>query len=449
MVRADVKTTLRDDLRALLACPRELWLVFVATFLEYLGVFSFLQTLPLWLTSDYGMNDKAAGWWAATWSTLLTIFVFAVGAIADAVGVRRTLIASFALAAVTRLAMSIAPTRTTAIVALIAFGFAFATTSPVLQTAVHRAATKQARAFAFSLWYVSFNVAGAVVGPLIIDPTRHAFIDPSTHKLAAHAVTLPLVGSRMMTANGAIMAFGFVFAALSVGVIALLRRDFEHRVDPGDAAAPAKAGVLAALKDVLGDKTFWRFIVLLVFLSIVRMMFQHMHFTWPKYVTRERGDSFPVGTVWSLNSLLILVLAPLGTAVTRNMKPFNVLLFGAFISSLSPFVLCFGSAMPLQIAMIVTLTIGEALWSPRLYEFNLSIAPRGREATYVSLAALPYFLAKFLVGPTSGYLLASFCPPEGPRHAAMLWAIIGLTTMIGPAGIWVGRSWMSREARAT
>src|SRR5205085_8475054 len=118
----------------------------------------------------------------------------------------------------TRLAMSLAPTREAAIIALLAFGFAFATTSPVLQTAVHRAATKRARAFAFSLWYVSFNLAGTLIGPLMIDPTRHAFIDPATGKLAARTITLPLLGARPMTANGAIMALGFVFAALAVVV---------------------------------------------------------------------------------------------------------------------------------------------------------------------------------------------------------------------------------------
>jgi hypothetical protein len=178
------------------------------------------------------------------------------------------------------------------------------------------------------------------------------------------------------------------------------------------------------------------------------MMFQHMHFTWPKYVIREQGDAFPVGKVWAINPLLILVLAPLGTVVTRGRRPFNVLLLGATISSLSPFVLCFGSSLTFQLVMIVAFTIGEALWSPRLYEYNVSIAPRGREATYVSLAALPFFLAKFLVGPTSGYLLDAFCPPEGPRHSGMLWAIIGAVTMIGPVGIFLGRGWLEAKEKA-
>lgn len=443
------KTTLREDLRALLRCPRELWLIYLATFFEYLGIFSFLPTLPLWLSDDFGMDDTRAGWWAATFSTLVTLFVFLVGSIADTVGVRRTLLIAFALAAITRLGMAVAPSTDMAIATLLAFGFAYATTSPVLQAAVQRASSRQTRSFAFSLWYVSFNLAGAMTGPLVIDLTRRAFLDPSTGKLERRAVELPLLGEQVLSANTAIMALGFVFATIAFVVIMTVRKNFEHRVDPDDAAAgepaPKKVSPLVALRDVLKDRPFWRFMVLLVLLSLVRMMFQHMHFTWPKYVLREQGEGFPIGTVWSFNAFLILFLAPLGTALTRRRRPFEVLLIGAFISALSPFVLCFGSSMPYQIGMILVLTVGEALWSPRLYEYNVSIAPRGREATYVSLASLPYFLAKFLVGPTSGYLLATFVPETGERSAGTLWFIVGLSTILGPIGIWLGRRWIARD----
>jgi MFS family permease len=441
------KTRLVDDLRALLASRRELWLIYLATFLEYIGVFSFLVTLPLWLSSDYGMSDEKAGIWASTFATLISLFVFLVGSIADAVGMRRTLLASFALAALTRLAMSLAPTPGAAVVALLAFGFAFATTSPVLQTAVHRAASKRTRAFAFSFWYVSFNLGGVCSG-LLVDATRSAFLDPATGKLAPHVVALPILGARAMTANAAVMGFGFLSAIAAALVLLFVRRDFDEARDPEDTPEGKKVGPLLALGEVLRDRAFWRFMLLLVLLSLVRMMFQHMHFTWPKYVLREQGDQFPMGKVWGLNSLLILGLAPIGTAITRGRRPFNVLLLGATISSLSPFVLCFGSSLPFQLAMVVTLTIGEALWSPRLYEYNLSIAPRGREATYVSLAQLPYFLAKFLVGPTSGFLLKAFCPADGPRQPAVLWAIIGALTMIGPVGIFLGRGWLAKEKEA-
>lgn len=377
---------------------------------------------------------------------LISLFVFLVGSIADAVGIRRTLIISFSVAALTRLGMSLAPNGRIAVVTLLAFAFAFATTSPVLQAAVQRASGKRTRAFAFSLWYVSFNLAGAINGP-IMDRIRQAFLDPATNKLVPHVVDLPVLGPRMMSAHGAIIGMGFLSATVAVFVVLLIRRNFEQRRDPDDTTAPdaKKAHPLTALREALSDDAFWRFIVMLLFLCLVRMMFQHMHYTWPKYVTRLHGDGIKLNTMWSYNSWLIIVLAPLGTAVTRKQKPLNVLLFGAFISSLSPFILAVGSSMNFQLAMILTLTVGEALWSPRLYEYNVSVAPRGREATYVSLASLPYFLAKFLVTPSSGYLLAAFCPASGPRNPELMWAIIGVSTIIGPIAILLLRGWITKK----
>lgn len=440
------KTTLGEDLRALLRSPRELWLLYLATFFEWLGIFSFLPTLPLWLTGDFGMDDKAAGWWAATFATVMTGLIFVVGSVADKFGIRTTLIAGFVVAAVTRLGMSLAGAPASAITWLMLFALAYATISPVIQAAIQRASNARTRAFAFSFWYVSFNLSGTLSGPLVIDLVRRAFLDPGTGKLIRRTVILPLLGERSMSAYGVIMGVGFFFAVAGLLVTLLLRRGFEDRVDPEDGPAPARRkAFFSALAEVAGDRVFWRFVLLLLLLALVRMMFQHMHFTWPKYVLREQGEGFPVGTIWSLNSFLILFLAPAATALTRHRKAFEVLLAGAFVSAASPFVLCLGSSMPFQIAMIVVLTVGEALWSPRLYEYNVAIAPRGREATYVSLAMLPYFLAKFLVGPTSGYLLEAFCPPSGPRRPALLWAIIGVSTILGPIGILAGRRWLTAE----
>ncbi len=431
------RRSLRDDLRALLRCPRELWLVFAASTLEYVGVFSFLVTLALWLTSDFHMSDQRAGWWAATFSTLITLFMFFVGSIADVLGMRRTLVLSFGLSAVLRAAMALAPSTAVALPALIGFAFAFAAGSPVLQASVHRYSTKESRAFAFSLWYVSFNIGGVISG-ILVDAARAPFLDPATHKLVARVVVLPLLGPTAMSAYRAIMGLGTLSAGLAFLVTLLLRTRIEReRKDEGDAppATSQSKNALKMLVAVARDKPFWRFLLLMTLLSLVKMMFQHMHFTWPKYVIRELGDDFPWGKLWGLNSLLILGLAPLATVLTRHRPAFNVLLVGAFVSAASPFVLCFGSSYPFQLAMVLVLTVGEALWSPRSYEYTISIAPPGRESTYAGLAAFPFFFAKFLVGPASGYLLAAFCPATGPRQPAILWAFIGVTTMIGPVGI--------------
>jgi MFS family permease len=441
---AEGPTTLLDELRGLVGPgSRDLWLIYLATFLEYLGIFSFLQTLPLWLSGDFGMSDKAAGWWASLFSLLVTLLSFFAGALTDTFGVRRLLVVSFVVAAATRLGMSLAGTGAEAVAWTMAFAFAYALTAPALQVAVNLAARPATRAFAFSLWYVSFNLAGALIG-WPIDAIRSRFLVAG--KLAPRAIDLPLLGVREVSAHDVILACGFASAALAALVVCFVRRDLGRDAGPSGAAS---ANPLRAVGAVVAAPAFWRFMLLMVLLSLVRLMFQHMHFTWPKYVTRIEGDAFPVGTVWSLNSLGILFLAPLATAFTRRLPIFPVLLLGATISAASPFMLCLGSSLPIQVAMIAVLTVGEALWSPRLYEYNVAIAPRGQEATYVGLAKLPFFLAKLVVTPMSGWLLANFCPEQGARDPTLLWAIVGASTLAGPLGMWLLQGWIREKRAAT
>ncbi len=59
---------------------------------------------------------------------------------------------------------------------------------------------------------------------------------------------------------------------------------------------------------------------------------------------------------------------------------------------------------------IVVFTIGEAIWSPRLMQFTVEIAPKGKEGTYLALSILPFFVAKLIAGPLSGWLVKQYTP---------------------------------------
>ena len=86
---------------------------------------------------------------------------------------------------------------------------------------------------------------------------------------------------------------------------------------------------------------------------------------------------------------------------------------------------------------VVLLSVGEAFYSPRLYEYTAAIAPKGQEASYMAMSSRPFFLAKLGVAPVSGVLLAHFCPDTGLRSSGTLWMLIGLSTMIAPVGLFV------------
>ncbi len=441
------KHSLFEDLRSLGESPRELWLTYVAKFFESVSIFSTLLIMTLWLSGDFGMSDQAAGWWAGTFSIGLSLATFLIGFVADAIGFRRALIIGFACSVLSRGAMSIVQTKIMGIVALMSLCIGMASGLPILNTAMRRYTTERNRSFAFSLYYVVMNI-GAFTQGQMVDVIRGYFKNPAGKGFVAKVVHLPILGDKMLTVYKAVLAMGMVCAVCALLVALTLRKgiDLEAKTseqhEPGDdyrdkkttqvPAPEKKRGPIAIAMEVMREKAFWRFMLFVGLLVMVRLIFQHYKFTWPKYVLREMGDSFPLGKVYSINPLMIIVLVPIATMLTRKRPAFDVIVMGSFVSALSVFVLCLGASYPTILTMIALLSIGEALWSPRLYEYTAIIAPRGREASYMGLSTLPMFLAKFGVGPMSGILLARYCPETGPRNSKLMWLIIGLTTIVGP-----------------
>jgi MFS family permease len=103
-----------------------------------------------------------------------------------------------------------------------------------------------------------------------------------------------------------------------------------------------------------------------------------------------------------------------------------------------------GAVHPYYIMSAIYLTIfsiGEAFYSPRVYEYAAAIAPPGQEASYGALAYIPFLVGKLLIG-TSGWLLATFCPEHGECHPASLWLIFALAAAIAPVGLLVFRRYI-------
>jgi len=83
---------------------------------------------------------------------------------------------------------------------------------------------------------------------------------------------------------------------------------------------------------------------------------------------------------------------------------------------------------------VVLLSVGEAFYSPRVYEYAAAIAPKGQEASYGALSYIPFLLSKLLIGTFSGLLLAQYCPAQGERHPETMWLFLALTAAIAPKG---------------
>lgn len=421
------------DLRELASSPRELWLIFGVKLLESVAFFAIYTLLIVYLGEDLHYGDVAGGAIAGTWLTAISVMTFVSGFVADSLGIRRAMLASVTSCVLGRLLLTLSASRPMAIAGLVVMTWGVASMLPTMTAAVRQYTRRSTVAFAFSFFYVLMNV-GALIAPLTVGWFRRHYAH-GADVLGSH-----LSSSRLIFAVGVaatVASYALVLAMRPDAVVARLRRE---GADPDEVVRPNETPEMAerrrapwaVLAEVVSEPGFWRFMLLVSLLVLVKLIFQHAHLTWPKYALREFGRGFDFASYWAINPAMIILLTPVGTALTRSRPAFTSIVAGAFLSTFSVFFMVASTSVAASVAFIVTLSLGEVLWSPRLYEYTATIAPPGREASYMGLSQLPMFLAKPFVGYLSGYLLMGYCPESGPRDSSMMWAIIGGTTLVGP-----------------
>jgi MFS family permease len=194
-----------------------------------------------------------------------------------------------------------------------------------------------------------------------------------------------------------------------------------------------------------------------------------MDYVFPKFGIRELGDGAPIGQLSAINYLLIILLVPIVGALTQQFSAYRMVVVGGVICAASVFVMALptawfqasangvfgrwlghsylgvkGGIHPYYIMIaiyIAIFSVGEAFYSPRVYEYAAAIAPKGQEASYGALSYIPFLIGKLLVG-TGGWLLAAFCPEHGPRRSGIMWLIFALAASVAPIGLLVFRRYI-------
>src|SRR5881398_2610085 len=451
---------------------RELWLTFLIK-LSIISAYSITnKTLILWLSSDLGFSDQAAGalvgW---VWAPAMTVFTLLAGSLTDALGLRRTFFLGVTICAIARAVMVFTTVPWLALAGgLFPLVIGEALGTPVLIAATRRYSTVRQRSIAFSMIYMVMNVGYLIAGS-IFDYVRHS--------LGEYGY-LNFLGLHITTYR-TLFLVSLAFEVLLFPTIYFLRRGAEatdegvrFNAEPVRHATGAfwkrvwltvhdsAVDTVVLFKRLLSQSGFYRLLAFLLLIGFLKLIFLQMDYVFPKFGIRELGNGAPIGHLSNINYILIIVLVPIIGALTQKFSAYRMVVIGGAICAASVFVMALptpwfqapadglfgkwighaylrlqGGVHPyyVMIAIYISIfSIGEAFYSPRVYEYAAAIAPKGQEASYGALSYIPFLLGKLLVG-SAGWLLAAFCPEHGPRRSGIMWLIFALAASIAPIGL--------------
>ena len=417
---------LRSNCSSLNASPRELVVCFYLKFGDSYAYFACSQILVLYLHQEFGISDIEAGAAYGMWGVSITFWGLACSVFNDYLGVRRAMLLGFTLSSLSYFALACATTKTflyCVLFVILPLGNSLGI--PMISIGIKRFTTTQNRGFAFAVFYAIMNLAAFISGPVI---------DAFTIGLSPRGLVLSTTAPRW-SAIRCIILTAALSSLTSLVVTALLLKE-DGGVDKDKGAAESAPQTFeerrANLWKLVTSVTFLRFSVLTLLLINLNAIFRHLDATFPTFVVRTFGTNAPKGMLYAINPLMIMLLVPLVGALTTGYKHFDMIKWGGYVTAAAPLCLAASVTIPGAIGMVILLSLGEAIWSPRTYDYTYSIAPDGQEASFAALATAPLFAAKIPVGLLSGWLLSTFCPETGPKRGDLLWLIVAVVTLTSP-----------------
>lgn len=382
-------------------------------------------------------------------------------------GVKWSLLTGFLLSTVGRIIMASTHSRAllwTALYGFIPISAGFSGT--VLIIGIKRYANPAGRGFAFGLYYAIINVAALLNGTLY-DVFRVNLKDGlNISGFQQDSVLNDGMRLYMLAAGvwGLLAFFISLFIddsqAVDLEEGAAEKERIDARQTPQSIGGAIQSHVksigkfFSDIRDVFSIVLVKYLIVCLLTINL-KQIFRHLDATLPKYQTRAFGCDVRVGLIYSINPFLIILLVPPVQAMLTKFNHYDVIHFGSYISGISAFAMVFWQTNWASAVFVVLLSLGESIWSPRWYDYSMSIAPRGREAIFSAAAAAPLFFAKLPTGYLSGWLLQKWCPNNRactdsplpldqwrPCQGRYVWLVIGLLTLSTPICLLLGSRWL-------
>lgn len=460
------------------------WVANSVELLERLAYYAVFIVLTIYLSSVLGFSDGEAGIIAGCFSALLYFLPTFMGAYADKIGFRKSIILAFTLLTLGYTGLGVLPTflqssglvsygtgngdgvfseffgnrgitfgsetiftgleqsseRWTIVPILILIVIGGAFIKSVISGTVAKETTSENRARGYAIFYMMVNI-GAFTGKTVVDPLRRSLGD------------------------WGLVYLNYFSAAMTL--LALITVFFFYRSTQNAGEGKSFSEIWAALKKLCCNG---RLIALILIVTGFWVVQQQMYASMPKYVIRMVGQDASPGWIANVNPFVVFIFVNLVTTIMKRKTALTSMTIGMFIIPFSALIMAAGNMIdstpftfdifnpfgnhpfhfemhPITLMMIIGIAlqaIAECFISPRFLEYFSLQSPKGEEGLYLGFSHLHSFFSSLIAFVSAGFLLEKFCPDPklftstveyaaATEHAHYLWFVffgVGLVSAI-------------------
>ncbi len=431
-----------EKLHQLLFAPRDLFLIFSIKFAESTAYYAFSYIYAAYLSAEFGMSDVEAGMLYGLYGVLCSVFGLLAGPMIDALDLRTSLLIGTVPSFIARLGSALTFSTSFAwfcSITVLPIGAAFGL--PVFALGVRRFTHPENRAFAFTVFYAVL-CASSAAGGMVITFARSRFHEGIDLPWPCHVFQEECHLSWMRV--NVLICSGFTLYTVAASLTVRNQRvqqDVPLELARLEDFAKQRASLRRFVSVVYGSLGFWRLLAISLIVAVgTRATFRHLDATFPKYFMRTFGEDAPFEVFVAVEPVLTVLLSfPVTFLLLRHrVSTFACLVGGTVLQSFCPLALTYTS-YEATLLFVCIMALGEAVWSPRLYEYSTMVAPEGFEGTFVAVAFVPQYVSAGVVGITSGVLLDTYVPetlePGEVRRPEILWGLIALASFSTPIAL--------------
>ena len=274
----------------------------------------------------------------------------------------------------------------TLILLLPAFGVALVKPCVVGTTA--RASKENVRSIGYSIYYTLVNIGGAA-GPYLGSWVHQHMSVENVFRGAALSV------------------FAMFFAVLLF---------FKEPRRSGETQTVSLAQAAKNFATVISNP---RFMLFLLIFSGYWIVFWQEFIILPLYIHDYINPKTDTELLLVTGQLTVISLQIAISFLTKKLPAFRAITLGTLISGLAWIILIAHPTVPMAIATLFVVSLGEITQSPRYYEYISRLAPPGQQGTYMGFAFLPIGIGSLVGGWFGGALLHHF--GEVTRQPGRIW----------------------------